>query len=75
MGLSSYGNRRAFDFSWLIDFENGELKLNTAYVNTVPPGAPPLHRDDMNFNAAFLEKDGRAPQTARLSLFQIFIKT
>lgn len=67
MGLSSYGNRRAFDFSWLIDFENGELKLNTAYVNTVPPGAPPLHRDDMNFNEAFLKKMGaprRLPGTS-----------
>lgn len=56
MGLASYGNRHAFDFSWLIDFKEGELRLTEQFAQTVMSGAPPLHRDDMNFSAAFLQK-------------------
>ncbi len=33
MGLASYGNRHAFDFSWLIDFKDGELRLNEPFVD------------------------------------------
>ncbi len=61
MGLSSYGDRNKFDFSWLIDFKDGQLKTNKDFVLSVPPGAAPLHKDEMNFNAKVLEKmgDGR----------------
>ncbi|HXH19038.1 MAG TPA: carbamoyltransferase N-terminal domain-containing protein, partial [Chitinophagales bacterium] len=58
MGLAAYGNRQAHDFSWLLQFENGELKLNTGFIKTSPPGAPSLHRDEMIFNSAFEKKMG-----------------
>lgn len=65
MGLASYGNKTAFDFSWLIDVQDGELCLNQDFIQTVAPKAPALHRDEMNFNKQFLDKIGgsrRLPQ-------------
>ncbi len=65
MGLASYGNKTAFDFSWLIDVKDRELQLNQDFINAVTPKAPALHRDEMNFNQRFLEKIGsrrRLPQ-------------
>lgn len=59
MGLAGYGNNDAIDFSWLIDFSDGELFVNTAYINTVPKLAPSLHKDEMNFNEQFIEKMGK----------------
>jgi len=35
MGMAPYGNPYRFDFSRLVSFENGELKVNTQLVNTV----------------------------------------
>lgn len=60
MGLAAYGNPDRFDFSWLLDFRDGELFLNLDYVVTVPSLAPSLHRDEMNFNEAFVERMGRS---------------
>ena len=59
MGLAAYGNPDRFDFSWLLDFTEDGLVLDTRYVVTVPPLAPSLHRDEMNFNEAFTERMGR----------------
>jgi carbamoyltransferase len=56
MGLSSYGNRKAFDFSWLIDFKDGELKTNEDYLIKVAPKSPSPHRDEMNYNEDFIKK-------------------
>lgn len=56
MGLASYGDRSKYKFDWLIDFKDGELKLNTDYIHTVAPNAPSLHKDEMVFNDAFLQK-------------------
>lgn len=35
MGMAPYGNPKRFDFSQLIDCQNGEFKVNTKLVNTV----------------------------------------
>ncbi len=35
MGMAPYGNPKRFDFSKLIDCQNGEFKVNTKLVNTV----------------------------------------
>ena len=59
MGLSSYGDRNAYDFSFLIDFQRGELILNQEYLVSIPPRTPSPHQDEMLFNAAFLEKMGK----------------
>jgi len=59
MGLAAYGNRTAYDFSWLLDFIREELKLNTEFIHTSPPGAPSLHRDEMIFNEVFEKKMGK----------------
>ena len=60
MGLAAYGNKTKFNFDWLINYENGELLLNTEYIHTVAPKAPSLHRDEMIFNEAFATKVGVA---------------
>ena len=60
MGLAAYGNKTKFNFDWLINYENGELLLNTEYIHTVAPKAPSLHRDEMIFNEAFAAKVGAA---------------
>lgn len=56
MGLSSYGNRYAFDFSWLINFEKGILKIDQTYIQQFLPGAPSPHRDEMLFSEKFIDK-------------------
>ncbi|OUR70790.1 carbamoyltransferase [Methylophaga sp. 41_12_T18] len=35
MGMAPYGNPKRFDFSRLIDFKDGDFKINTKLVNTV----------------------------------------
>ena len=60
MGLAAYGNKSKFNFDWLINYQNGELLLNTQYIHTVAPKAPSLHRDEMIFNEAFATKVGVA---------------
>jgi carbamoyltransferase len=35
MGMAPYGNAKRFDFSRLIDFKDGDFKVNTKLVNTV----------------------------------------
>jgi carbamoyltransferase len=60
MGLAAYGDKTKYDFSWLIDFNDEELKIDTSYINTVAPKAPSLHRDEMIFNALFTDKMGLA---------------
>lgn len=72
MGLASYGNRFKYDFSWLIDFVDGTLKLETKYFNLPLPGQASLHQDEMVFNQAFIEKLGaqkRLPKTAIESFY------
>lgn len=59
MGLSSYGNRNAFDFSFLLNVQNGEIKLNQEYLIKILPNQPSAHRDEMLFNELFEEKLGK----------------
>lgn len=59
MGLSSYGNRDAFDFSWLIDFKNEKLEINKNHIVVPQPGAASLHKDEMAFNENFIKKMGQ----------------
>jgi carbamoyltransferase len=58
MGLAAYGDKTNYDFSWLLSFENEELKLNTEYIHTVAPKAPSLHRDEMIYHDLFVAKMG-----------------
>jgi len=58
MGLAAYGDKHKFDLSWLIGFENESLQLDTQYIHTVAPKAPSLHKDEMIFNQAFIERIG-----------------
>lgn len=73
MGLSSYGNRNAFDFSWLIDFKNGKLEINKEYIVIPQPGAPSLHKDEMAFTDAFIKRMG-APRRLPKSVMTDFYK-
>jgi carbamoyltransferase len=73
MGLSSYGNRNAYDFTWLIDFKNGKLEINKEYIVIPQPGAPSLHKDEMAFTDAFLKRMGsprRLPKSAMTDFYK-----
>jgi len=70
MGLAAYGNKTKYDFSWLVSFENEALKLNTAYINSVAPRTPSLHRDEMIFNEAFITKAGISPRIPGAAILQ-----
>jgi carbamoyltransferase len=58
MGLASYGDRTKYNFDWLIDFNNGELKLNQDYIQKLVPGASSLHKDEMVYNEILIQKIG-----------------
>jgi carbamoyltransferase len=73
MGLSSYGNRNAFDFTWLIDFKNGKLQINKDYIVVPQPGAASLHKDEMAFTNTFVKKMG-APRRLPKSEMTDFYK-
>lgn len=72
MGLSSYGNKQKYNFDWLIDFNDGELLLNTDYINTVAPNAPSLHKDEMVFNEAFCQRLGSPRRLPHSSLSNFY---
>lgn len=73
MGLSSYGNRNAYDFSWLIDFKNGKLEINKEFIVVPQLGAPSLHKDEMAYTQKFIEKMGasrRIPKSEMTSFYK-----
>jgi carbamoyltransferase len=73
MGLSSYGNRNAYDFSWLIDFNNGKLEINKNYIVVPQAGAPSLHKDDMAFTKGFIEKMGSPRRIPKSKMTDFYI--
>ncbi len=60
MGLSSYGNRAAYDFSEVIHYANGQLKLNESFIKAIAPGAPQPTRFEQMFSSKFTEMFGAA---------------
>lgn len=60
MGLSSYGNRTKFDFSSVIDYRTGELKLNSDYIKKIEPGQPQPTRQEKLFTEKFEKEFGNA---------------
>lgn len=72
MGLAAYGDKTRYDFSWLLSFEDEALRLNTAYINTVGPKAPSLHRDEMIFNALFEQKMGMKRRLPHEEITQVY---
>jgi carbamoyltransferase len=59
MGLSAYGDRNKYDFSWLLDYSNGEFLLNNNALKHVPPGGSQPSRQEMAFSELVLEKLGQ----------------
>lgn len=72
MGLAAYGDPNRFDFSWLMCMDGDELVLNTDYIVTVPPRAPSLHRDEMNFTPAFVERMGASRRLPGTEISQFY---
>lgn len=72
MGLSSYGNRSRFDFSWLIDFEEGALTIDQNYIVVPQAGAPSLHKDEMAYAAAFVQKMGKNRRIPKSEITQFY---
>tara|TARA_Y100000590_G_scaffold122617_1_gene140437 strand:+ start:11337 stop:12962 length:1626 start_codon:yes stop_codon:yes gene_type:complete len=58
MGLSSYGDRNKFDFSKIIYFENGELKLDTSYIKTITPKQSQPTKQEMIFSEKLTDEFG-----------------
>jgi carbamoyltransferase len=58
MGLSSWGDKNAFDLRDVLYFEEGNLVLNPMYINAPKPGEPSLHKDELTYNARFEDKIG-----------------
>lgn len=72
MGLSSYGKRDAFDFSWLINFEDGKLLIDQKYIVVPQPGAASLHKDEMVYTANFVEKMGKNRRIPKTEITQFY---
>jgi carbamoyltransferase len=72
MGLAAYGDRSKHDFSWLIHFDNEDLKLNINYINKVGAKAPSLHRDEMIFNELFAAKMGMGRRLPNQTITQVY---
>ena len=72
MGLSSYGDKDKYDFSWLIDYQNGQLQINQDYLIKIAPKAPSPHRDEMNFNDLFIKKMGRGRRIPKADFDQFY---
>ncbi len=73
MGLSSYGNKEAYDLSWLIDFDNGKLMINEDYIVVPQSGKPSLHKDEMVFNDFFIKKMGKSRRLPRSDFEPFYI--
>ncbi|MFN8297497.1 MAG: carbamoyltransferase C-terminal domain-containing protein [Chitinophagales bacterium] len=71
MGLSSYGNRQAYDFSDIITYTNGSLKLNQSYIKAIAPGAPQSTRYEQMFNAKLVDKFG-APRLPGAAITPVY---
>ena len=59
MGLSSYGDRTKFDFSFLIHITDGKINFEEQYLEPILPGQPGSHRDEMLYNQHFIHKMGK----------------
>ena len=67
MGLAAYGQPN-IDLSWLIEFKDGRLKLDSDYVSGFQHSTPSPHFQQMIFSQKFIAKLGR---TRRLPGTQI----
>ncbi len=72
MGLAAFGDKHAFDFSWLLSFANGDYHLNLEYIEIPAPKAPSPHRDEMNYNYRFIEKMGQPKRIPNSSISQFY---
>ncbi len=72
MGLAGFGDKYAFDFSWLLSFANGGYHLNLEYIEIPVPKAPSPHRDEMNYNYKFIEKMGQPKRIPNSSISQFY---
>ncbi len=72
MGLAAFGDKHAFDFSWLLSFSNGEYHLNLDYAEIPAPKAPSPHRDEMNYNQKFIEKMGQPKRISNSTISQFY---
>jgi carbamoyltransferase len=73
MGLSSYGNRNAFDFSWLLDFDDGKITISQDYLVKVEALQPSPHRDEMLFNELLEDRLGqnrRKPNSLMIKFYE-----
>jgi carbamoyltransferase len=58
MGLSSYGDKEKFDFSWLLEINDGIYQLNTEYIKGHKPGEPGVTKQIPVYNQQLIKKLG-----------------
>jgi carbamoyltransferase len=72
MGLSSYGNRAAFDFSEFIYFQEDELILNPRFLISMEANQASPHKDDMLFNNEFVNRMGENRRLPNQDITQFY---
>ena len=58
MGLSSYGDRDSFDFSWLLDNSYGIYRINTDYLKGHKEGEPGATKQIPVYNQKLIDRLG-----------------
>lgn len=58
MGLSSYGDREKYDFSWLLEYGNGRYQINLDYLKSFKPGEPGSHKQIPIYNEKLIQRLG-----------------
>lgn len=59
MGLSSYGDRKKYNFDWLLKYGNGTYSFDDQYLKYIEPGQSQPTRQEMVFSDKFIEKLGK----------------
>lgn len=62
MGLSSYGDRNSRDFSWFVQFGDGQYELNSDYVQGFKSGEASPSKQIPIYSDRFIREMGRAPR-------------
>jgi carbamoyltransferase len=58
MGLSSYGRRGTYDFSWFLKYGNGTYELDTDYIRIPQPGQPNPSKQEPFYNQKLVNRMG-----------------
>ena len=58
MGLAAYGDSNKFDFSKMLNFDNGELFFDESFLKPIKPGESQPTRQEMAYSSKLIEMYG-----------------